>query len=141
MTAKWHINCFYNGFYFYVSNIFCYSILDIQFACMHEWFFIVAKKKLFIKKFNNTFLGFPFYTLGRFVNTPCLGSNQLMGTCVLAGECSDAGGVATGSCNSITRQAICCVCKFLSFSIYQIIVLDNFEKTKSKNFRSADVRR
>ncbi|XP_055303711.1 uncharacterized protein LOC129569165 [Sitodiplosis mosellana] len=52
---------------------------------------------------------FPFYTLGRFVNTPCLGSNQLMGTCVLRGECTDAGGVATGSCNSITRQAICCV--------------------------------
>ncbi|XP_031632739.1 uncharacterized protein LOC116346692 [Contarinia nasturtii] len=52
---------------------------------------------------------FPFYTLGRFVNTPCVGSNQLMGTCVLMGECKDAGGVATGGCNSITRQAICCV--------------------------------
>lgn len=55
---------------------------------------------------------FPFYTLGRFQNLPCVGSNQLMGTCVLAGECTTANGVATGSCNSITRQAVCCVCKF-----------------------------
>lgn len=55
--------------------------------------------------------GFPFYTIGRFQNAPCVGSNQLMGTCVLAGECTTAGGIATGSCNSITRQAVCCVCK------------------------------
>lgn len=57
------------------------------------------------------FPGFPFYTIGRFQNAPCMGSNQLMGTCVLAGECSTSGGIATGSCNSITRQAVCCVCK------------------------------
>lgn len=55
--------------------------------------------------------GFPFYTIGRFQNAPCVGSNQLMGTCVLAGECTTDGGIATGSCNSITRQAVCCVCK------------------------------
>lgn len=57
------------------------------------------------------FIGFPFYTIGRFMNSPCLGANQLMGTCVLAGECKQAGGIATGSCNSLTRQATCCVCK------------------------------
>lgn len=62
------------------------------------------------------FVGFPFYTVGRFVNAPCLGANQLMGTCVLHGECKKAGGVATGSCNSVTRQATCCVCKKLKFN-------------------------
>lgn len=44
-----------------------------------------------------------------------------MGTCVLAGECKAAGGVSTGSCNSITRQAICCVCKCIftfKFEVY-----------------------
>lgn len=58
-----------------------------------------------------SFAGFPFYTIGRFQNTPCVGSNQLLGTCVLGGECRAAGGIVTGSCSTITRQALCCVCK------------------------------
>lgn len=57
------------------------------------------------------FIVFPFYTIGRFQNSVCSGSNSLAGTCVLAGECSDAGGIATGSCSTLTRQAVCCVCK------------------------------
>ncbi|CAD7082002.1 unnamed protein product [Hermetia illucens] len=52
---------------------------------------------------------FPFYTIGRFVNEVCTGANQMLGTCVIRGECSDGGGVSTGSCNSITSQAVCCV--------------------------------
>lgn len=61
------------------------------------------------------FAGFPFYTIGRFLNTPCVGSNQLLGTCVLNGECRASGGIVTGSCSTITRQAVCCVCKRLPF--------------------------
>lgn len=61
--------------------------------------------------FCGLFVGFPFHTIGRFINSPCIGSNQLMGTCVLVGECSTAGGIATGSCNAMTRHATCCVCK------------------------------
>lgn len=60
-----------------------------------------------------SFAGFPFYTLGRFQNTACIGSNRLLGTCVLGGECRAAGGIVTGSCSTITRQAVCCVCKCL----------------------------
>lgn len=52
--------------------------------------------------------GFPFYTIGRFLNTPCEGRNQLIGTCVLNGECRSAGGIVAGTCSS--RQAVCCVC-------------------------------
>jgi len=52
---------------------------------------------------------FPFYTIGRFPNTACTGINDLTGTCVLAGECTDAGGIATGSCTTLTFQAVCCV--------------------------------
>lgn len=67
-----------------------------------------------------TLLGFPFYTLGRFQNTPCTGSNNLLGTCVLAGECKTSGGVSTGACNSITRQAVCCVCKFSHTNLFPL---------------------
>ncbi|KAJ6642074.1 hypothetical protein Bhyg_07020 [Pseudolycoriella hygida] len=52
---------------------------------------------------------FPFYTIGRFPNTACTGINDLTGTCVLAGECKDAGGIATGTCTTLTVQAVCCV--------------------------------
>lgn len=55
---------------------------------------------------------FPFYTLGRFQNTPCTGTNQLEGTCVLGGQCSDNGGIATGSCSPLTNQAVCCICGY-----------------------------
>lgn len=56
-------------------------------------------------------IGFPFYTVGRFLNIPCTGQNQLLGTCVLNGECRSYGGVSTGSCNSKAKHAVCCVCK------------------------------
>ncbi|XP_055376739.1 uncharacterized protein LOC129608957 [Condylostylus longicornis] len=52
---------------------------------------------------------FPFYTIGRFSNDLCIGKNLMSGTCVIKGECSDNGGVATGSCSTITKQAVCCV--------------------------------
>jgi hypothetical protein len=55
---------------------------------------------------------FPFYTLGRFSNDVCTGTNQLTGTCVISGSCTDLGGVGSGSCASAnTRQATCCVSK------------------------------
>ncbi|XP_026847597.1 uncharacterized protein LOC6600581 [Drosophila persimilis] len=52
---------------------------------------------------------FPFYTIGRFSNDICTGNNLLLGTCVIAGECTDNSGVAAGSCSTITTQAICCI--------------------------------
>ncbi|XP_039963800.1 uncharacterized protein LOC120776840 [Bactrocera tryoni] len=52
---------------------------------------------------------FPFYTIGRFPNDVCVGANQLAGTCVVRGECSDNGGVAAGTCSTITTQAVCCI--------------------------------
>lgn len=54
--------------------------------------------------------GFPFYTIGRFQNSECMGANNLIGTCVVGGECDDNGGIATGGCSSVTSQAKCCVC-------------------------------
>lgn len=66
--------------------------------------------------------GFPFYTIGRFQNTPCEGKNKLSGTCVLYGECRSGGGISTGPCSSITRQAVCCICKFpVLFFFFQTI--------------------
>ncbi|XP_036336598.1 uncharacterized protein LOC118746796 [Rhagoletis pomonella] len=52
---------------------------------------------------------FPFYTIGRFANDVCTGANQLSGTCVVRGECSDNGGVAAGTCTTVTTQAVCCI--------------------------------
>lgn len=64
---------------------------------------------------------FPFYTIGRFQNTLCTGSNQLAGTCVLGGECADGGGIATGTCSTLTRQAVCCVCRFNPKTRYPLV--------------------
>lgn len=33
---------------------------------------------------------------------------------MLNGECRSAGGIVTGSCSSITRQAVCCICEYAS---------------------------
>ncbi|XP_075150257.1 uncharacterized protein LOC142224369 [Haematobia irritans] len=52
---------------------------------------------------------FPFYTIGRFQNEVCTGKNNLFGTCMVRGECSDNGGVSAGSCSTITNQAVCCI--------------------------------
>ncbi|XP_065073926.1 uncharacterized protein LOC135697968 [Ochlerotatus camptorhynchus] len=52
---------------------------------------------------------FPFYSVGRIANVYCMGSNGLSGTCQIRGECAANGGIASGSCNSITFQAVCCV--------------------------------
>lgn len=38
-----------------------------------------------------------------------MGANNLVGTCVIGGECDDNGGIATGSCSTVTSQAKCCV--------------------------------
>ncbi|XP_061502776.1 uncharacterized protein LOC1270166 isoform X2 [Anopheles gambiae] len=52
---------------------------------------------------------FPFYTIGRIANVPCTSPSGLSGTCLIAGECKDNGGLASGSCSSRTNQAVCCV--------------------------------
>ncbi|XP_055913510.1 uncharacterized protein LOC129947103 [Eupeodes corollae] len=52
---------------------------------------------------------FPFYTIGRFTNDVCTGTNSMKGTCQVRGECMDGGGITAGSCSSITTQAVCCV--------------------------------
>lgn len=55
---------------------------------------------------------FPFYTLGRFSQDVCVAVNQLTGTCVINGACSDMGGIPAGSCPGAgTTQATCCVGK------------------------------
>lgn len=66
--------------------------------------------------------GLPFYTVGRFMNTPCVGSNQLVGTCMLRGECKDSRGLVTGSCNSVTKQAVCCTRRFSHKRIESFII-------------------
>ncbi|EAA04046.4 AGAP006913-PA [Anopheles gambiae str. PEST] len=50
---------------------------------------------------------FPFYTIGRIANVPCTSPSGLSGTCLIAGECKDNGGLASGSCSSRTNQAVC----------------------------------
>ncbi|EDS35496.1 conserved hypothetical protein [Culex quinquefasciatus] len=52
---------------------------------------------------------FPFYSLGRIKNVPCIGTNGLAGTCQIKGECATFGGYASGTCSALTRQAVCCV--------------------------------
>ncbi|XP_037936135.1 uncharacterized protein LOC119670086 [Teleopsis dalmanni] len=61
------------------------------------------------RSFSRTPRFFPFYTIGRFENQVCIGSNNLDGTCMLSGECSDNGGIAAGSCSTVTSQAVCCI--------------------------------
>lgn len=60
-------------------------------------------------------LGFPFYTIGRFQNEVCTGKNNLYGTCMVRGECTDNGGVSAGGCSSVTSQAVCCICKLAGY--------------------------
>ncbi|XP_050072956.1 uncharacterized protein LOC126561051 [Anopheles maculipalpis] len=52
---------------------------------------------------------FPFYTIGRIANAPCTSPSGLSGTCLIAGECKDNGGLASGTCSTRTNQAVCCV--------------------------------
>uniref|UniRef100_A0A182WBF9 CUB domain-containing protein n=1 Tax=Anopheles minimus TaxID=112268 RepID=A0A182WBF9_9DIPT len=52
---------------------------------------------------------FPFYTIGRIANVPCTSPSGLSGTCLIAGECKDNGGLASGTCSTRTNQAVCCV--------------------------------
>ncbi|XP_053664335.1 uncharacterized protein LOC128713500 [Anopheles marshallii] len=52
---------------------------------------------------------FPFYTIGRIANVPCTSPSGLSGTCLIAGECKDNGGLSSGSCSTRTNQAVCCV--------------------------------
>ncbi|XP_053674635.1 uncharacterized protein LOC128724938 [Anopheles nili] len=52
---------------------------------------------------------FPFYTIGRIANVPCTSPAGQSGTCLIAGECKDNGGLASGSCSTRTNQAVCCV--------------------------------
>lgn len=57
---------------------------------------------------------FPFYTIGRFSNDVCTGTNSLVGTCLLGKQCDDLGGTSTGttSCSQTnTNQAACCICR------------------------------
>ncbi|XP_046754101.1 cubilin isoform X1 [Diprion similis] len=50
---------------------------------------------------------FPLFSVIRFANTQCTGSNNLNGTCFTRRECSNYGGTASGTCaNSL---GVCCV--------------------------------
>lgn len=63
---------------------------------------------------KNLLQGFPFYTLGRFAQDVCVGTNSLIGTCVLGDECDDLGGTQTGRvpCSGAnSKQASCCIGK------------------------------
>ncbi|XP_013775019.2 uncharacterized protein LOC106459893 [Limulus polyphemus] len=50
-----------------------------------------------------------FFTLLRFVNTPCVGSNGLEGVCMSDTACSIRGGASIGSCAS--GSGVCCLDK------------------------------
>ncbi|XP_021698436.1 uncharacterized protein LOC110676121 [Aedes aegypti] len=52
---------------------------------------------------------FPFYSLGRIANRVCTGTNGLLGTCQIRGECASNGGIGSGRCSTLTVQAVCCV--------------------------------
>ncbi|XP_058463037.1 uncharacterized protein LOC131437598 [Malaya genurostris] len=52
---------------------------------------------------------FPFWSLGRIANSLCVGTNGLSGTCQIRGECATNGGIASGTCSTLTSQAVCCV--------------------------------
>ncbi|XP_053688704.1 uncharacterized protein LOC128737946 [Sabethes cyaneus] len=52
---------------------------------------------------------FPFYSIGRIANVPCVASNGLTGTCLIRGECADNGGLFGGNCSTLTSQATCCI--------------------------------
>lgn len=54
----------------------------------------------------------PFWSVGRIANLPCQSSNGLTGTCQIRGECDANGGIAYGTCSTLTTQSVCCVCKF-----------------------------
>lgn len=73
---------------------------------------LTAKKSKKTWRFLFTFKDFPFYTLGRFSQDVCTGTNNLIGTCVLRGQCNDLGGTQTGAAacsQSNTFQAACCI--------------------------------
>lgn len=110
----------------FVSSILNSSSNDHLFTCESEN--IYKKTQTFLLfTFNSS--GFPFYTIGRFQNTPCQGKNKLLGTCVLDGECNKSGGIPAGSCSSITRQAVCCICKL----VLEFIFLLFFSTTQVLN--------
>nr|CAD7258641.1 unnamed protein product [Timema shepardi] len=50
---------------------------------------------------------FPLFSVVRFQNTQCTGSNNLNGTCYTRRECTSYGGTASGSCSS--GLGTCCV--------------------------------
>ncbi|XP_058828126.1 uncharacterized protein LOC131688017 [Topomyia yanbarensis] len=52
---------------------------------------------------------FPFYSIGRIANIPCVATNGLTGTCLIRGECADNGGIFGGNCSTNTNQATCCL--------------------------------
>ncbi|XP_062550468.1 uncharacterized protein LOC134215262 [Armigeres subalbatus] len=52
---------------------------------------------------------FAFHTIGRIANTLCTGSNGLLGTCQVKGECAANGGIGMGTCSTLSTQATCCV--------------------------------
>lgn len=67
----------------------------------------------------------PFWSVGRIANSPCQSSNGLTGTCQIRGECDANGGIAYGTCSTLTTQSVCCVCKFEAQSL-RCMVLEIF---------------
>lgn len=60
---------------------------------------------------------FPFFSVIRFKNVQCSGTNGQFGTCFSRKSCSDAGGVASGSC--ARNWGTCCISKYTG--VYQVI--------------------
>ena len=75
------------------------------------------------------------FSVVRFANSQCYGSNGYNGTCLTAAECSQNGGNASGSCAS--GFGVCCTGKiFIQINCFEEISL-NFDRQSS--FQRAEV--
>ena len=75
------------------------------------------------------------FSVVRFANTQCYGSNGYNGTCLTSAECSQNGGTSSGSCAS--GFGVCCTGKiFIQINCFEEISL-NFDRQSS--FQRAEV--
>uniref|UniRef100_A0A182I6N7 CUB domain-containing protein n=1 Tax=Anopheles arabiensis TaxID=7173 RepID=A0A182I6N7_ANOAR len=94
--------------------VFCLSVLHVSRSCCavqqrSNVTDVIGSNELDVVQAGAQRSGrfFPFYTIGRIANVPCTSPSGLSGTCLIAGECKDNGGLASGSCSSRTNQAVC----------------------------------
>uniref|UniRef100_A0A8W7PGU9 CUB domain-containing protein n=1 Tax=Anopheles coluzzii TaxID=1518534 RepID=A0A8W7PGU9_ANOCL len=94
--------------------VFCLSVLHVSRCCCavqqrSNVTDVIGSNELDVVQTGAQRSGrfFPFYTIGRIANVPCTSPSGLSGTCLIAGECKDNGGLASGSCSSRTNQAVC----------------------------------